>query len=262
MNDVNMYDKFSQNYDRFVNWDSRLASEIPFLLAKLSALRTENTEKPWILDAACGTGHHAISLAKHGFTCIGADNSPGMIRIARENAIINKAEVVFRQAGFGNLNASFGSGKFDGLLCLGNSLPHVLGDKNLLKTLADFRAVLKNDGLVIIQNRNFDKVMAEKIRWMEPQTYHEADKTWIFSRFYDFENDERLTFNIEIFNSQAVKDFTLEIISTRLWPIKKVSMAKALKQTGFKSLQFYGDLEGSEFNSNTSPNLVVVAKAG
>ncbi len=33
MNELNMYDKFSQNYDRFVDWDARLSSEIPFLLS-------------------------------------------------------------------------------------------------------------------------------------------------------------------------------------------------------------------------------------
>jgi len=38
MSEPSMYDKFSQDYDRFVNWDSRLASEIPFLLPKLSSL--------------------------------------------------------------------------------------------------------------------------------------------------------------------------------------------------------------------------------
>ena len=26
-----VYDEFSQDYDRFVNWQTRLASEIPFL---------------------------------------------------------------------------------------------------------------------------------------------------------------------------------------------------------------------------------------
>ncbi|MDF1519949.1 MAG: class I SAM-dependent methyltransferase [Brevefilum sp.] len=262
MNEQNMYDKFSQNYDRFVNWDARLSSEIPFLLTKLSALARENSQKPWILDTACGTGHHAIALAKQGFNCIGADVSAGMIDIARENAINQDVQVVFKRVGFGDLDAAFGSAKFDGLLCLGNSLPHVLGEENLLKALADFRTVLKKNGLLIIQNRNFDKVMAEKNRWMEPQTYREADHTWIFSRFYDFEDDEQLTFNIQILTSQAGEDFTQEIISTSLWPIRKETILKTLKKSGFKSLQFYGNLEGAEFNGLSSPNLVVVTKAG
>jgi 2-polyprenyl-3-methyl-5-hydroxy-6-metoxy-1,4-benzoquinol methylase len=262
MNEQNMYDKFSQNYDRFVNWDARLSSEIPFLLTKLSGLKRENSQKPWILDAACGTGHHAIALARQGFNCLGADVSAGMIDIARKNAANQDVQVIFKRVGFGDLEAAFGSARFDGLLCLGNSLPHVLGEENLLKTVGDFREVLKKDGRIIIQNRNFDKVMAEKIRWMEPQTYREADQTWIFSRFYDFEDDDQLPFNIQILTSQAGRDFKQEIISTSLWPIRKETIVKALEKSGFKNLMFYGNLEGAAFNELSSPNLVVVAKAG
>ena len=262
MNEQNMYDKFSQNYDRFVNWDARLSSEIPFLLKKLSGLKRENYQKPWILDAACGTGHHAIALAKQGFNCLGADVSAGMIDIARKNATNQEVQVIFKRVGFGDLEAGFGSARFDGLLCLGNSLPHVLGEENLLKTLGDFREVLKKYGHIIIQNQNFDKVMTEKIRWMEPQTYREAGQTWIFSRFYDFENDEQLTFNIQILTSQAGGDFKQEIISTSLWPIRKETIVKALEKSGFKNLMLYGNLEGAAFNELSSPNLVVVAKAG
>lgn len=262
MNELNMYDKFSQNYDRFVDWDARLSSEIPFLLSKLSAIKSVNSQKPWILDAACGTGHHAIALAKKGFNCTGADASAGMIDIAKENAINRDVQIVFERAGFGDLKAAFGSARFDGLLCLGNSLPHALGEENLLRTLADFRAVLKKAGLLIIQNRNFDKVMTEKIRWMEPQTYRKADQTWIFSRFYDFEDNEQLTFNIQILNNQAGEDFKQEIISTTLWPIRKETVVKALEKSGFKNLLFYGNLEGEAFIELLSPNLVVVATAG
>jgi ubiquinone/menaquinone biosynthesis C-methylase UbiE len=262
MNEQNMYDKFSQNYDRFVNWDARLSSEIPFLLKKLSVLTRENSQKPWILDAACGTGHHAIALAKQGYNCLGADVSAGMIDIARENAKSQDIRVVFKRVGFGDLEAAFGSARFDGLLCLGNSLPHLLEEEALLKALVDFRAVLKKDGLLIIQNRNFDKVMTEKIRWMEPQTYREGGQTWIFSRFYDFVNDEQIAFNIQIFNGKAGGDFKQDIISTSLWPIRKETILKALKNSGFKNLQLYGNLEGSAFNELSSPNLVVLANAG
>ena len=49
-----MYDDFSSNYDRFVNWPGRLAAELPFIERQLQAVEARR-----VLDAACGTGRHA-----------------------------------------------------------------------------------------------------------------------------------------------------------------------------------------------------------
>jgi len=44
--------------------------------------------------------------------------------------------------------------------------------------------------------RNFDLVMGEKKRWMEPQSVKDGATEWLFLRFYDFETDGRIQFNI------------------------------------------------------------------
>ena len=61
------YDDFSQDYDRFVNWGTRLEAEIPFIKARLRELDLTEGSKPSVLDAACGTGMHAIRLAQKGY---------------------------------------------------------------------------------------------------------------------------------------------------------------------------------------------------
>ena len=63
-----MYDSFSSDYDRFVNWPSRLEAELPFIQAQLDAAGARR-----VLDAACGTGRHAIALAERGYATAGAD---------------------------------------------------------------------------------------------------------------------------------------------------------------------------------------------
>src|SRR5438552_12483490 len=37
-----------------------------------------------VLDLGCGTGTHAVRLAKHGYDVVGVDRSSGMVRIAKE----------------------------------------------------------------------------------------------------------------------------------------------------------------------------------
>jgi SAM-dependent methyltransferase len=66
----NTYDDFSQDYDRFVNWGSRLEAEIPFVEERLGELDLPKGQKPCVLDAACGTGMHAIELARRGYRAI------------------------------------------------------------------------------------------------------------------------------------------------------------------------------------------------
>lgn len=261
MNNRQMYDNFSDDYDRFVNWDGRLAIELPFLISKLSQGSEEKTvQKIRVLDAACGTGQHLIALAKQGFNCTGSDISEKMIAIAKETANAAKLSINFKQVGFGQLSNSFDQQSFDSLICLGNSLPHVLEEEEMITTLTDFHAVLRPGGRLVIQNRNFDSVLQDRNRWMEPQTYHEADKTWIFCRFYDFDADGLITLNIIVLSRQDDKAFQQKLISTRLWPIKKAQLEHYLQSTGFVDIQTYGDLKGSPFDQKTSGNLVITAR--
>ena len=73
MSDTQMYDAFSAHYDRFVNWEARLSAELPFLISELDNIDPDHGEPLTVLDAACGTGQHAIALAKAGYNCAGAD---------------------------------------------------------------------------------------------------------------------------------------------------------------------------------------------
>lgn len=261
MNNTTIYDEFGDDYDRFVNWNERLALEIPFLTSELVSPKRDGHQKISVIDAACGTGQHLIALKNQGFELAGADISAKMVEIARKNARDSNYEIPIKQTRFGQLDQVFGVDMFDGLTCLGNSLPHILEERALLKALKAFKAVLRTGAKLIIQNRNFDSVLNARNRWMDPQTFREGRHTWIFTRFYDFDADERITFNIMILTDQGGHKFQQRIISTRLWPLKKAQMVEFIERTGFGNIKLYGDLQGSTFNIETSGNLVITATA-
>jgi SAM-dependent methyltransferase len=248
------YDNFSSDYDRFVNWTGRLAIEMSFLERKLREVGARH-----VLDAACGTGMHAIALAQAGFEAAGADLSDGMISRARENAQAAGLNLSFKAAGFGNLAATFGSESFDALLCLGNSLPHLLTPELLHQSITDFAHCLKPGGLVVIQNRNFDAVMAARQRWMEPQAACEGQVEWLFQRFYDFEVDGLLTFNIVTLRRENGGDWKQSIQSTPLRPLLAAELLDAFQSAGFESVTLFGGLTGSAFDPSASGNLVITA---
>ena len=255
-----MYDAFSAYYDRFVNWQERLAFEMPFIDQHLSSL-AHSKQLIRVLDAATGSGMHVIELARSGFVAYGADLSPEMVRLAQTNARNAQMKATFKIAGFGGLARAFSSElPVDAVLCLGNSLPHVASDGELLGAMDDFYHCLRPGGLVIIQNRNFDAVLAQNQRWMEPQACREGDEEWLFLRFYDFEPDGMINFNIITLHRHGQEAWQQQVGSTRLLPVISHQLDRALSEIGFCDIRYYGSMSTAiPYDRLNSGNLVVVA---
>jgi glycine/sarcosine N-methyltransferase len=276
--EVPLYDALSDDYDRFVNWENRLACEVPFIE---QALREADAHR--VLDVACGTGRHAIELARRGYKVVGADLSVPMIERARENAAALRqvhpersrraqdpaagVEVLFVVAGFGELAEKLAlsqvegmSGPFDAVLCLGNSLPHALSAEDLGQALADFAAVLRPGGLLLIQNRNFDAVLARRERFMGPEAHCEGDREWLFVRFYDFHPGGTITFNMVVLRRDAEGQWSQQVEATELRPIISSGLIASLTAAAFTDIVCYGDMQGVPFDRDHSPNLVVTAR--
>jgi len=259
----NAYDAFSHDYDRFVNWDERLAVEMPFLLEKLKAFPQKADRPIRVLDAACGTGMHALALAKAGFQAAGADISPGMIKQAQKNARKAGQKVEFKAAGFGSLAEIFNASSlfpYDAVLCLGNSLPHVLSPEAFQEALADMSDCLRPGGILLLQNRNFDAVMKEKNRWLGTQSHREGNEEWLFLRFYDFSPDSLITFNIIRLYRKGSSSWTQEISTTRLFPITQALLLELLGKAGFGNIACYGKMGNEPFDAEKSGNLVLLAE--
>ncbi len=245
VSEIPFYDELSDDYDRLVNWEQRLAVELPFIERQLKACGARR-----VLDAACGTGHHAIALARRGYEVVGTDLSAEMIARARANAAAAGVHARFLIAGFGTLARSLAG--FDALLCLGNSLPHVLSDAELQATLKDFATVLRTDGLLLIQNRNF-----RRQRWLPLKVNREGEREWLFLRFYDW-GEPLITFNVVMLRRDGDR-WEQRVMSTRLRPLGRQELITFLTRAGFERVECLGDLRGNPFSSD-SPNLVIVTR--
>lgn len=256
-----MYDAFSAYYDHFVNWQERLAFEMPFIEQNLSDLASDR-HTIRILDAATGSGMHVVELSRSGFLAYGADLSPEMVRLAQANAYHAQVEAIFKVAGFGELAKIFSETlPFDAVLCLGNSLPHVASEVELQDAIGDFYACLKPGGLVMIQNRNFDAVLAQHERWMEPQASREGDEEWLFLRFYDFESDRMINFNIITLYRQSQTAWQQSVGSTRLLPVISQQLDRAIRKAGFSEIRYFGSMSTETiYDRLNSGNLVALAK--
>ena len=249
-----LYDSLSKDYDRFVDWPSRLAFELPFLRRQLEAAQAKR-----VLDAACGSGMHSIALAQDGYQVTGVDLSAGMIQQAKANAQAAGLDVAFVTAGFGNLAATAGA-PFDALLCLGNSLPHVLTRDELATTVTDMAAALRPGGLLLLQNRNFDAVLKRRERWLGPQSRQSGEREWLFVRFYEYEDDGTLTFHVLTLQREGNGRWQQGEDHTRLYPWRKKELVDVLAAAGFHGVTGYGDMTGEPFCPDASSDLVIVAQ--
>ena len=89
-NPTDFYDALAPMFDVMTDWDARLAAEGPFLQSVL-----EEAGRRRVLDAACGSGGHALWLARLGYDVAGADVSPVMIALARQKAAAAGFDVPF-----------------------------------------------------------------------------------------------------------------------------------------------------------------------
>ncbi|PWH13295.1 MAG: hypothetical protein DDG59_14460 [Anaerolineae bacterium] len=254
-----MYEALSEDYDRFVNWQERLSYELPFLEKILNSLSSAASVRATVLDSACGTGMHAIALAQRGYQVVGSDVSSNMIAKARQNAIKAGVPVRFEKVGFGEQTALFGQKQFDAVLCLGNSLPHLLTDDDLSKALQDFFNILRSPGVLLIQNRNFDQVLQSGQREMAPQSAQEGEREWVFLRFYDFLENGLMRFNFLTLSRYGTQDWQQNWQSALLRPLKADELSQWLAEAGFSTIERLGNLAGEPFDPLSSPNLVVVA---
>lgn len=247
---VPLYDRFSESYDVMVDWKERLEREEPFfrsLFERVGARR--------VLDVGCATGGHVLCFADMGLEAVGVDPSLEMVRRAEARAG-GRPRVRFLQAGFGELAKRVG-GVFDVVTCLGNTLPHATTRPRLDRALADMAAVLRPGGLLAIQQLNYDRILAERRRFLGVSSGIRDGIEHLFFRFYDFDG-ENLTFNVVTFKKDAGR-WGFQVDSTPLRAIRWAELSEALSGAGFGSVEWYGGYDRSAFDPSSSNDLVVVA---
>lgn len=106
---------FVEKWDELIDWDARAKSEGQFFIDLLRARGIES-----VLDVATGTGFHSVRLTQ-----------------AFENGQRRGLILKTVQADWRELNRGI-HGKYDAIICLGNSFPHLHHEQDHRKALAEF----------------------------------------------------------------------------------------------------------------------------
>ncbi len=251
MSEADFYDRLAADYDRMTRFEDRIEGE-----QKILAQWKIRYGFSSALDAACGTGMHAIILSRLGVRVAGADPSEAMLEQARRNAERANVAVDWANLPFAKLSRGFGNSSFDAVFCLGNSLPHLLTDEELKVALENFNAVLRPNGILVVQILNYARILTGRQRIVG---INESGPV-TFVRFYDFLDEKTIRFNILRITREQGK-LTHRLQETFLRAYRMEDLRLPLEKSHFGSIETYGDLGFSVFETELSPNLVIVARA-
>ncbi|MZR13741.1 methyltransferase domain-containing protein [Maritimibacter sp. DP07] len=216
---------FVDKWDELIDWAGRAESEGQFFIDILKARGKER-----VLDVACGTGFHSVRLTKAGFDVTAADGNAAMVAKAFENGQRHGLILKTAQADWRWLNRDI-HGKYDAIICLGNSFTHLHEEQDRRRALAEFYAALKHDGVLILDQRNYDAMLdhgfssKHKYYYCGDQVVAEPDHV-----------DEGLCRMRYSFPDKS--EFTLNMC-----PIRKDYMRNLFREAGFERVRTYGDFQ-------------------
>ncbi|MCR3921165.1 MAG: class I SAM-dependent methyltransferase [Firmicutes bacterium] len=205
-----------------------------------------------ILDVACGTGTYTLALADRGYEVWGTDLEPQMVELAQQKARTTNNSAHFAVGDMRNPAALELS--FNGLFCIGNSLAHLAGERELENTLISLRKVLTPGSVAIFQIVNFDRILAEGDT---PLPLIEYDNVR-FIRIYRPQSEDKLIFNSTLELKQVDGTTVSMANSITLHPIRKARLESYLLAAGFTTVRTYGGFTYQEFTVQ-SPATIMVA---
>ncbi len=238
------YNSASIYYDKMIDFDAALHKR------KILLSNFINDEIKTIADVGCGTGVDSISLSQLGLNVTAFEPSIEMINNAKVNSEKHKCKIDFFNFGANEIPKTFYN-KFNLVVSLGNTLANIPFTK-IEKSVAKLFKLLKNDGKVLIQILNYEKILREKERIVN---ITKKDDEY-FIRFYDFGKKD-LMFNILKFNSDQTSQ--KELISTKIFPYTSKEFKKVFKEAGFKKIELFGGLDKKPFDAKTSSDLILFA---
>jgi len=216
---------FVEHWDDLIGWEGREAGEGGFFEKLLGTHGFET-----VADVATGTGFHAVMLAKAGFKVTATDGSANMVTKTRQNAeaygveLADTATVDWRA-----LPDKYGEKAFDAVLILGNAFTHLFDHEARRDTLEAIYRVLKPGGLIVLDHRNYDRLLDQGY-----STKHQYYYTGGAVEVYPAELNRRLCRMEYRFDNDQV--FHLD-----MYPLRQGYVSFLLEDAGFINVTSFGD---------------------
>jgi SAM-dependent methyltransferase len=254
-----MATNFAEYYDAVINWEKRQARELPLLeeLARSAGTR--------ILVPACGTGGHVAALARRGLSVLGLDADEDMVAFARQR-INHEADAISASGGEARVSllnmeeAGELGATYDAAFCLGNALPGISGEGQLLSALKGIAGALRAGGVWLTQNLNYDLRWKEKAHWFPLLAGETGKEEVLLVKFASYEQQAINFHAMFLAREKGGGKWQSHVRSSQQIPLFRSLLAQLLTQAGFGKLQFWGDYAHGPFDPAKSNDLLVAGE--
>lgn len=191
-----------------------------------------------VLDATCGIGTQALSLAALGYSVVGADVSREAVGRARTEAALRHLDVDFIVRDIRDLDADAGR-DFDAVISCDNAVPHLLTNEDLIRALANLWHCLRPAGLLLVSIRDYDTLREQRPEGVPvsvhgaPGSRHAVGQSWHWSTDAEY-------VDIELFTllEEGAGTWRGESASTRYRALRRATLQDALVAAGFVQLEW------------------------
>jgi SAM-dependent methyltransferase len=126
-----------------------------------------------LLEMGCGTGGHAVELARLGYTVHGVDLSPGMVERAQQRGAASaefRSQLSFEQ---GDVRSVRASRSFDAVISLFHVVSYQTTNADLAAVVATARAHLEPGGVLVFDCWYGPAVLSDRPRQVEKRVVDE-----------------------------------------------------------------------------------------
>lgn len=247
-----LYERFAADYDRFGTPEQYIGREAGFFERLFEFYGTES-----VLDCSCGTGRHLFLFHQLGLDVAGSDLSPAMLERAERYLRSKDMRPALAQCDFRYLERCFDR-RFDAVVCLSTSLPHLHTDDDLLRALRSMRDRLKSGGILVLTQGTTHKNLHD----LPPieVVVNDRDFSRIFVKELQTENDMDF---LDIHILDLHHDYgscTHNQYDMRYRLLLDDDYRRLLGEAGFSSVSVVGDYDMTPYNPDTSARMLVVAE--
>lgn len=198
-----------------------------------------------VIDLACGAGRHSMLFAEKGFNVTAVDLSENLLNVARKTAQELNLKINFVN---GDLRNFCITSKYDLAVNLFTSFGYFKNDEENFYLFSDAFELLRNSGYFVIDYFNTNFIRENLV-----------------PRSEDFIDGKKIIQEREIVGERVIKNILITKNGTKKNYMESVRMysdielISAIENSGFKIEKIFGDFNGSKFDLNSSPRIIIIS---
>lgn len=227
------YDKVNWLYNAFYgDMTTEQLRQLEFIENHRNLLESYTDKEIFILDSACGNGVQATALALNGYNVAATDISSEMVKLANEFSQKHNVSISTEVKAWSELPSVFQQ-QFDIVFNIGNSIVHSPNAVTRENDISSLVKVLKKKGTLVIETRNWEKLVAENNRFTVYDKISYLNKEYIPMYHWKLNGLEKEA-EVEILFQEIWEDNHVELHESSLsfTPFTHRSLLDTMKKLG------------------------------